>query len=396
MENDGEIPEKSVKNGGQLKSRKIIITTKLPLEIKEEEETENEHREHILSPKAVQEAGTDTKAIKVDRIGSPIKKGRKKSGISYQKRRSSTRRHGSSEKGKKVEPEKELQESVIPKDLENPKEFYLRKRRQSLGLSTNGSGMDNSLATSQDVLDNNRNDENQGFGSVSSMHSNIFQSTESVFSRMGSREDVSMASTKSIEQNVGEALATGALNQLLAALGFLKAENSFFDRVHDRSHRKLLYTPYEIYKYRTITDIGVPHDAYTEIPVEDEEILAFEKDPTKDLDRLNFLIKSSTAPVPSNFRRRGYILMRCCKYEEAIADFDKSLAYGTKFKHNLIIDPFNSEAFWFRHQLYLKFNNVELAIKDLDLLTDGNKMHLGAFDTKARIYKELGNITLRN
>lgn len=53
-------------------------------------------------------------------------------------------------------------------------------------------------------------------------------------------------------------------------------------------------------------------------------------------------------------------------------------------------DPFNSEAFWFRHQLYLKLNNVELAIKDLDLLTDGNKSHLGAFDTKARIYKELG------
>ena len=27
----------------------------------------------------------------------------------------------------------------------------------------------------------------------------------------------------------------------------------------------------------------------------------------------------------------------------------------------------------------------------MDSLTDGNKSHLGAFDTKARIYKELGN-----
>jgi hypothetical protein len=59
-----------------------------------------------------------------------------------------------------------------------------------------------------------------------------------------------------------------------------------------------------------------------------------------------------------------------------------------------MIDPFNSEALWFRHQLYLKLNNIELAMKDLDALTDGNKSHLGAFDTKARIYKELGNLAI--
>ena len=73
--------------------------------------------------------------------------------------------------------------------------------------------------------------------------------------------------------------------------------------------------------------------------------------------------------------------------------FDYSLKkYVSHLKTKIltVIDPFNTDAYWFRHQLHLKANEVELAIKDLDSITDNNKAHLGAFDAKARIYQALG------
>jgi hypothetical protein len=36
-------------------------------------------------------------------------------------------------------------------------------------------------------------------------------------------------------------------------------------------------------------------------------------------------------------------------------------------------------------------NSIEQALKDLDSLTANNKMHIGAFQTKARIYQALGS-----
>jgi len=198
---------------------------------------------------------------------------------------------------------------------ESPKDFYLQKRRKSLALITE---KDQPIVISQDV-----NDTRSLSGSISSIQS--FQSIESVLSRKESKESLNVPN---LEQSVGYALSDGALNPILAALGFLNPENSFFDLIHAHGHRKVIYTPFEIYKYRTINDIGTPHDAYTEMPIEDEDILEFEKNPGKDLERLNFLIKSSPAPVPSNFRRRGYVHLRCGKYEEAISDLIKSLTYG--------------------------------------------------------------------
>ncbi|KAI8610448.1 hypothetical protein BC830DRAFT_742726 [Chytriomyces sp. MP71] len=52
-------------------------------------------------------------------------------------------------------------------------------------------------------------------------------------------------------------------------------------------------------------------------------------------------------------------------------------------------DPFHSEALWHRHQLYLRYGDTEKALKDLDAITDTNKLHFGAFLAKARIYEEL-------
>lgn len=53
-------------------------------------------------------------------------------------------------------------------------------------------------------------------------------------------------------------------------------------------------------------------------------------------------------------------------------------------------DPFNSDVFWFRHQLHLRLGNIQDALKDLDSVTDGNRQHFGAFLAKANIYQNCG------
>lgn len=55
-----------------------------------------------------------------------------------------------------------------------------------------------------------------------------------------------------------------------------------------------------------------------------------------------------------------------------------------------MIDPFNSDGLWHRHQLYLRYNDAESALRDLDAITENNKIHLAAFQAKARIYQAIG------
>ena len=326
---------------GNVKSRKkSVIIPKLQLEIVEETENELQHQNLNLSSPAeflkvvddtesFQTISLNTAEISKARHVSKVKK-RSKS-ISLQKMRSSVSQvKGLESASPKIEEKNEVEDS-ISENHENPRQFYLRKRRQSLGINLEGASLDLPPLNSQDIL-NTKIDEQVDFGSVSSIQSSIYASVESVLSKMESKEDINSAIPIKVEQSISSALASGALNQLLAALGFLKPENSFFDRIHDRSHRAQVLTPYEIYKYRTLNDIGIPYDAYTEMPIDDQDTIEFEKDPSRELERLNFLIKSSSAVIPSHFRRRGYILMRCGKYEEAISDFDKSISFGNFFE----------------------------------------------------------------
>ena len=171
------------------------------------------------------------------------------------------------------------------------------------------------------------------------------------------------------------------LMQALMASGFLKTGHpSVFDVVHDKNHRCKVYTDLEKFKYPTVNDPGIPHDLFTELPIEDPAALELELDISGEIERLNQQIKMSNVPNPSQLRRRGWLLCRTGKFEDGLHDLDKAIQF----------DPFSSDAHWTRHQIHLMANDVEIALKDLDTITDNNKAHIAAFWAKARIYQSLG------
>lgn len=95
---------------------------------------------------------------------------------------------------------------------------------------------------------------------------------------------------------------------------------------------------------------------------------------------INAAIRIQEYPVPVHFRKRAIFFTLMNKPNEASVDFNTA----TK------LDSTNHDTYWFRHQLYLKQNNPEAAIKDLDAITEINRNHIGAQWAKARIFQELG------
>nr|KAJ3422199.1 cytochrome c oxidase subunit 1 [Polyrhizophydium stewartii] len=162
---------------------------------------------------------------------------------------------------------------------------------------------------------------------------------------------------------------------------------SLYQVVHDIERRKTGMNAVERARYPTFDDPGPPLDASgTPILTADGSEV---KGPSLDeisaeVERLNAVIQASTVPIPANLRKRAILLSRLGKFTQAMDDLDKAIIY----------DQFNSDAYWHRHQLYLRHNDVESALQDLDSITDNNKMHFGAFQTKARIYQALGIIKL--
>ncbi len=55
----------------------------------------------------------------------------------------------------------------------------------------------------------------------------------------------------------------------------------------------------------------------------------------------------------------------------------------------LRVDPFFLDAYWYRYQIYLLALNLDLAMRDLDTITDKNKNQYPVFDAKARLYQAL-------
>jgi tetratricopeptide (TPR) repeat protein len=296
---------------------------------------------------------------------------------------------------------------TVPHSIqEDPRAYYARKRRLSLsvgGIAQTTNGSIHSLSAA--------NDHDDSADILASTSSALYSSMQSSIFTIDSDASLSRATTSAsfIGKNnngVGNNMFTGeadaaaellsqTLAQAMSTNGFLKAGNTtLFEVTHDKLHRSLILTDLERFKYSTYNDPGIAHDPFTEMPIEDPELIELEKDPHIEIDKLNVAIKQSSAPVPSNFRRRGYLLMKLGKYEESLQDLDKAIAFGricplSDEKRSHFPDPFNTDAFWFRHQLHLRSNDVELALKDLNSITDNNKSHFGAFDAKARIYHAL-------
>ncbi|KAI8916097.1 hypothetical protein EDD86DRAFT_268223 [Gorgonomyces haynaldii] len=166
-----------------------------------------------------------------------------------------------------------------------------------------------------------------------------------------------------------------------------KALNNMFEIVHGMERRIAGLTAMERVKYPTYEDLGPPLDA-TDTPIleydEEENALLVEEQTWKELGQVDSAVEASTVPVPSHLRKRGILLARVGKFLQAEADLDKAIVY----------DPFNSDAYWHRHQLHLRTNDVESALRDLDAITANNKLHLGAFQAKARIYQAIGILKL--
>ncbi|KAI8832186.1 hypothetical protein BC829DRAFT_422863 [Chytridium lagenaria] len=156
------------------------------------------------------------------------------------------------------------------------------------------------------------------------------------------------------------------------AAAAIVAGPNLYEIVHSNIRRMNTLSPNERGRYPTLTDPGPPEESAA---VDGEAVV----EPSVEIEKLSQLIGSSNLPIPAFLRRRGILYGRIGKYEESLTDLSKAIQY----------DPFNSDALWHRHQLHLRLHNVEGALKDLDAITDSNKLHLGAFQSKARIYQEV-------
>lgn len=176
--------------------------------------------------------------------------------------------------------------------------------------------------------------------------------------------------------------------QALAANGFTKDGGiiNLYDVVHDIQRRKQGMTLVERAKYPTFTDPGPPCDE-SGTPI----LLPNGEEPLRnittaelnhDIEKLDAIIEASPFPIPTNLRKRAIILARAGSYSQAMDDLNIAIS----------LDPFHSDSYWHRSQLFLRVNDAENALKDLDALTENNKLHMGAFQTKGRIYQALGII----
>ncbi|TPX57923.1 hypothetical protein PhCBS80983_g03494 [Powellomyces hirtus] len=149
---------------------------------------------------------------------------------------------------------------------------------------------------------------------------------------------------------------------------------ALYKRIHHLDRRRATMTAEERARYPVFLETG-EEESLTAISPEKRE---------HEIETLTQTINESDVPIPANLRRRGFFLGQKGEYTLALADFNKSLEY----------DPFNSDALWYRHQLNLLFGDVQAALRDLDGITDTNRQHLGAFQTKGRLYQELGAVKM--
>ncbi|KAJ3108931.1 cytochrome c oxidase subunit 1 [Phlyctochytrium planicorne] len=225
---------------------------------------------------------------------------------------------------------------------EDPVSFYLRRHRSS----------------SQSIGSN--------LGTPASTRPGSAMLSQSTSIASVSRIDRNMDKTGRVDSNGGKK----ADNATAGAFIDSNAGPNLYEVIHGTLRRINTLTPGERGKYPTLTDPGPPEESG-----ETENAL----EPSVEIEKLSQLINSSNLPIPAFLRRRGILYGRIGRYEEALADLSKAIQY----------DPFNSDALWHRHQLFLRLHNIDAALKDLDAITDSNKLHLGAFQAKARIYQEV-------
>ncbi|KAJ3416949.1 cytochrome c oxidase subunit 1 [Chytridiales sp. JEL 0842] len=246
--------------------------------------------------------------------------------------------------------------ALPPATNEDPISFYVKRLKSAQSLSGTIDSIADTTPNTRPVSAHSTGFHRSYSGSYSSMMSGI----------AGGRSSVTLPESKN--GRAGEDASSHIPNNL-EPVG-----PSLFEIVHDLAKRQQILTPAERARYATLNDAGAPEELAA---IEGESAL----EPLAEIEKLSAMISSSSLPIPAFLRRRGILFGRVGKFEESMADLSKAIHF----------DPFNSDALWNRHQLYLRQGNAEQALKDLDAITDSNKQHLGAFLAKARIYQELSN-----
>lgn len=166
---------------------------------------------------------------------------------------------------------------------------------------------------------------------------------------------------------------------------------ALFSRVHNADRRRATLTPEERIRYPLLTDPTL-HKMI--------DVSASEKQQSE-IDRLSSMINESDVPIPAYLRRRGVVHAQMANYQRALEDLEMVLEYGELIWRSILleliiqtamVDPYNLDACWFRHQLNLLRGNIQGALQDLDTITEIDRKHFGAFQAKAYIYQELGRL----
>ncbi|KAG5458127.1 MAG: hypothetical protein BJ554DRAFT_1707, partial [Olpidium bornovanus] len=100
------------------------------------------------------------------------------------------------------------------------------------------------------------------------------------------------------------------------------------------------------------------------------------------IEELTWRIKDQKDVNPGLYIERAWLYAENMMFDEAFHDLAVAIANSGA---GMAID-----ARWLRAQIWLLTDSTELALKDLEAITDSSKTHLGAFHAKAKLYQELG------
>lgn len=92
------------------------------------------------------------------------------------------------------------------------------------------------------------------------------------------------------------------------------------------------------------------------------------------------LVKS--VPTVNDIVARAVLYSRDCCFDEAMRDFN----------YAVMLDPKHIEALWYRHLVYLERGLLDEALRDLENILIENRSYIPAYQGKAKIQEETGNL----
>jgi tetratricopeptide (TPR) repeat protein len=163
-----------------------------------------------------------------------------------------------------------------------------------------------------------------------------------------------------------------------------KSSVNLYSSIHTLERRLLGLSHNDRSNFQTFDDPGPPVDAtgtaVLDQVIKQESVEELEKQIIDFDNQINAAVESPPNFLSNLHKKRGIVLGKLHKFSRAMDALDMAIK----------LDPSNFDALWFRHQLYLRYNDAEAALVDLDRITEIQKSHIGAFQSKARVFQALG------